>query len=85
MSQTTHVSEKGQATIPQDLREKYGIEPGDEVVWIDTEDGIAVKKRTQTGARGLLAEGLDEDERQEAAEEFAGYVREKRQSDWTIE
>jgi AbrB family looped-hinge helix DNA binding protein len=57
MSQTTRVSEKGQATIPQELREKYEIEPGDEVVWIDAGDGITVKKRTQTGARGLLAEG----------------------------
>jgi bifunctional DNA-binding transcriptional regulator/antitoxin component of YhaV-PrlF toxin-antitoxin module len=32
MSITTHVSEKNQATIPQNLREKYGVEPGDEVV-----------------------------------------------------
>ena len=85
MSQTTHVSEKGQATIPQNLREKYGIDPGDEVIWLDTGDGIIVKKRTQTGARGLLAEGLNEDEREEVAEEFAAYIREKRQTDWTID
>ena len=32
MSITTHVSEKNQATILQNLREKYGVEPGDEVV-----------------------------------------------------
>ena len=85
MSQTTHVSEKGQATIPQDLREKYGIDPGDEVIWLDTGDGIIVKKRTKTGARGLLAEGLDEDEREEVAEEFAAYIQEKRETDWTID
>jgi AbrB family looped-hinge helix DNA binding protein len=85
MSQTTHVSEKGQATIPQHLRERYGIEPGDEVVWIDTGEEIVVRKRTQTGARGILAEGLSEDERQETAEQFAAYIREKRRSEWTVE
>jgi AbrB family looped-hinge helix DNA binding protein len=85
MSQTTHVSEKGQATIPQDLREKYGINPGDEVVWLDTGEKIVLKKRTRTGARGLLATDLDEDERKEVAEEFAAYIREKRRTDWTID
>jgi len=44
MSKSTRVTETGQATIPKALREKYDLEPGDEVVWVDTDDGIIVKK-----------------------------------------
>jgi AbrB family looped-hinge helix DNA binding protein len=29
----TKVTQKGQTSIPQDLREKLGIEAGDEVIW----------------------------------------------------
>ena len=38
MSQSTRITEKGQATIPKELREKYNLKPGDEVVWIDTDE-----------------------------------------------
>ena len=57
MSETTRITRKGQTTIPQDLREKYGLEPGDEVVWEEREDGLVVKKRDRTAGRGMLAEG----------------------------
>jgi AbrB family looped-hinge helix DNA binding protein len=36
VSEFTRVTETGQATIPHELREKYDLEPGDEVVWTDT-------------------------------------------------
>ena len=52
MSEATRVTEKGQTTIPKDLREKYDLEPGDDVLWMDTADGIVVKKRTSTAGRG---------------------------------
>jgi hypothetical protein len=32
VSKSTRVTEKGQATIPKELREKYDLDPGDEVV-----------------------------------------------------
>jgi AbrB family looped-hinge helix DNA binding protein len=38
ISETTRVTEKGQTTIPKELREKYDLDPGDEVVWIDTDE-----------------------------------------------
>lgn len=54
MSESTRITEKGQTTIPRELREKYDLDPGDEVVWLDTDDGIVVKKRTRTSGRGVL-------------------------------
>lgn len=79
MSKSTRVTEKGQATIPKELREKYDLEPGDEVVWMDTDDGIVVKKRTRTGGRGMLVpEETSEQKRAEVAEELTQRLRERR-------
>jgi AbrB family looped-hinge helix DNA binding protein len=38
------VTSKGQVTIPKELREKFGIEPGTQVDFSATEDGIRVRK-----------------------------------------
>ena len=79
MGQSTRVTEKGQATIPKELREKYNLEPGDEVVWIDTDKGIVVKKRTRTAGRGLLLpDDAPEDTREAVAEELGERLRERR-------
>jgi len=79
MSKSTRITEKGQATIPKELREKYGLEPGDEVVWMDTEDGIVVKKRTRTGGRGMLVpDDASAAEREAVAEELAQRLRDRR-------
>lgn len=79
MSESTRVTEKGQATIPKELREKYDLEPGDEVVWIDTDEGIVVKKRTRTAGRGLLLpEDTSETEREAVAEELGERIRGRR-------
>jgi AbrB family looped-hinge helix DNA binding protein len=79
MSEATRVTEKGQATIPKHLREKYDLEPGDEVVWVDTDDGIVVKKRTRTDARGLLVPDDTTDEKRSAvADELTQRLRERR-------
>lgn len=79
MSKSTRVTEKGQATIPKEIREKYDLAPGDEVVWVDTDEGIVVKKRTRTSGRGLLVPGDTSQEKREAiAEELAQRVRDRR-------
>ncbi|SDK79203.1 AbrB/MazE/SpoVT family DNA-binding domain-containing protein [Natronorubrum texcoconense] len=79
MSKSTRVTEKGQATIPKELREKYDLDPGDEVVWVDTDDGIVVKKRTRTDARGLLVPDETPKEKREAiGEELTQRVRDRR-------
>jgi bifunctional DNA-binding transcriptional regulator/antitoxin component of YhaV-PrlF toxin-antitoxin module len=70
---------KTTATIPHELREKYGINPGDEVVWMDTDEGIVVKKRTRTGGRGMLVpDDTSDAKREEIAEELGQRVRNRR-------
>ncbi|QSG08222.1 AbrB/MazE/SpoVT family DNA-binding domain-containing protein [Halapricum desulfuricans] len=76
MSESTRITKKGQTTIPRDLREKYDLEPGDEVIWMDTDDGIVVKKRTRTSGRGMLVpDDTAEEKRQEIAEELGQRIR----------
>ncbi len=41
MTRVVSVTKKGQATIPKDLREKFGV--GDKVLVIETEEGILFK------------------------------------------
>jgi AbrB family looped-hinge helix DNA binding protein len=79
MSKSTRITDKGQATIPKSLREKYDLAPGDEVIWMDTDEGIVVKKRTRTGGRGMLVpDDTSQEEREAVAEELAQRVRERR-------
>ena len=79
MNKSTRVTEKGQATIPKELREKYGLEPGDEVIWMDTDEGIVVKKRTRTRGRGMLVpDDTSEEKREEIAEELEQRIRDRR-------
>jgi AbrB family looped-hinge helix DNA binding protein len=83
MSESTRITEKGQATIPKSLREKYDLTPGDEVIWIDTDEGIVVKKRTRTAGRGMLVpDDTSREEREAVAEELARRVRERRDSNY---
>lgn len=39
------VGERGQVTIPQELRRRYGISPGQEVVFEEHEDGLILRRR----------------------------------------
>ncbi len=39
MSTSTKVTDANQTQVPAELRHKFGIEPGDLVVWEETEDG----------------------------------------------
>ena len=65
---TTRVTDKGQTTIPKAIREKYGISPGDEVVWIEGEDGIVLRKKGNLPHYGFLAEDLTNEEATTVAE-----------------
>lgn len=42
------VTRKGQTTIPQQLREKYGLKEGTELDVIDTGEGVLLKKTLST-------------------------------------
>lgn len=79
MSQRTRITEKGQTTIPKDLREKYDLEPGDEVMWVETDEGLVVKKRSRTAARGaLVPDDISPEKREEVAAELSERLRDRR-------
>jgi AbrB family looped-hinge helix DNA binding protein len=40
---SVRVQAKGQVTIPKEIREKLKLQPGDLVVFVDTDDGVMVK------------------------------------------
>lgn len=83
MSETTRVTDKGQTTIPKHLREKYGIESGDEVVWEETEGGIVIKKPDALSGYGSFAEELTDEEREELADDLEDELYESRRTEWT--
>ena len=51
--ETTRVSEQGQVIIPQAMRKAYGWEAGQELLLIDTGDGILLKLKTPFAATTL--------------------------------
>jgi AbrB family looped-hinge helix DNA binding protein len=80
MSQSARITENGQATIPKALREQYDLDPGDEIVWLDTDEGIVVTKCTQTAGRGLLLpENATDETCEKVAEELVERVRDRRE------
>lgn len=46
------VTTKGQVTIPKEIRDALGIEPGDEVTFERTDDGYRLRKKAPTTAEG---------------------------------
>lgn len=46
------VTTKGQVTIPKEIRDALGIEPGDEVAFERTESGYKLRKEAPTTAEG---------------------------------
>jgi len=50
------VTSKRQVTLPKELADEYGIEPGDEIDWERAGDAIRVVPRKRRPASGLSAE-----------------------------
>lgn len=77
--QVVKVQEKGQVTIPAEIREKLGLKKGDLVIFVETEQGIVIKP-----AEVIVTEALDEigqvlKEKGIALEQFMEKGREKRE------
>jgi antitoxin PrlF len=47
------IQEKGQVTIPADLRKKLGLKKGDQVAFTETEEGILISSREMAAMRAL--------------------------------
>lgn len=69
------VGERGQVTLPKDLREQFGIQGGDEVVIHEERGKIVIEKPV---TREVLAEGYRQRAQRdrEVAEELQGTSRE---------
>ncbi len=52
------ISSKGQITLPKELRERYRLREGDEVLILPAEEGILIKRR-KASLRGFLSGKLD--------------------------
>jgi len=46
------VTTKGQVTIPKEIRDALGIEPGDEIAFEQVESGYKIAKKEPTTAEG---------------------------------
>lgn len=46
------ITSKGQVTIPQDIREKYGLLPGTEIAFLVDGDAVRIVKQPGRDTRG---------------------------------
>jgi AbrB family looped-hinge helix DNA binding protein len=79
MAETTRLTEKGQATIPKGFREKYGLNPGDELVWQEGEDGIFVRKKRESARGALVPENTSDEQREAVAQALEHRIQEIRE------
>lgn len=80
--QMTRLKRDGRVTIPQCIREEFGLEAGDELRWIRTEDGIKVRKVTGSAGRGMLVdESVPGAKREEMAEEMEEAIQAKQRNE----
>lgn len=82
MSYETKVTRQGQTTIPKPIRDRYGIREGDEVIYIDLGDHIAVIPVPKHPLKVLVGLNLDVEEsvhemRKEARETAKRLLEEK--------
>ncbi|GIH65443.1 AbrB/MazE/SpoVT family DNA-binding domain-containing protein [Microbispora siamensis] len=49
------LNSKGQVTIPAEMREKYGLHPGDEVDVIEVGNTLQIVRRESSSTRGQRA------------------------------
>ena len=80
---TTRITDDGRVTVPKELREKFGLEAGDELWWELTDDGIRVRKANQSAGRGMLVDDdVSAETREEMAAAMEAALRENRRDGW---
>lgn len=80
MSEAT-ITSKGQVTIPKKIREKLNLNPGDKILFTETEEGdvkISTQKKSIHELRGILHRpGQQAKSVQEMNEGITEYLKEK--------
>jgi AbrB family looped-hinge helix DNA binding protein len=78
------VQEKGQVTIPLEIRKKLNLKKGDLVTFVETEDGVVIQRAEVVAAqsldeigKALQAKGIRLDELIERGRELRGEIIEE--------
>ena len=68
----TKVTAKGQTTIPSEIRKKLGVQPGDSVLFLISDDEVVLRRaeRLDAGFLRLAAENFSDWNAPEADEAF---------------
>ena len=74
----SRLQERGQVTIPLEIREKLGLEPGDMVAFVETEHGILISPQEMVAMEALDKMGALLREKGISLEEFIESGREIR-------
>lgn len=80
------VQEKGQVTIPAEIRRKLGMKKGDLVAFIETEDGVLISPREVVAiealdriGKALQERGISLEEMIESGQEIRGQLLEEKE------
>lgn len=72
------VQEKGQVTIPAEIRRKLGLKKGDYVAFVETEDGVLISPREVVTMKALREIGVSLKEKGISLEELLASGRDIR-------
>ena len=82
---TSRVQKKGQVTIPIEIRDRMGIQEGDLIAFVETDEGVLITRQEIAAMRllnqigqALKEKGIDLDELIESGRELRGeLIKEK--------
>lgn len=70
------VTSRGQVTIPKEIREALGVQPGDQLVFEESSDGVVIHKQVDTSSfekyTGYLSD-VDETDSDRIVRELRGH------------
>ena len=69
------IGERGQVTIPKTLRQKYGLEPHDEVTFIESRGDLILRKARPPEGRSGLRKWVGRLSMPESVDEFIDDIR----------
>jgi len=83
-SKLSKVQAKGQITIPADIRERWGLKPGDLVAFVETEEGVLISPQEVVAmealdriGEALKRRGVSLEELMESGREIRGQLLEE--------